>query len=214
MAISLVGESGLKIGPSAASHTLILPNYIQANDFIVVHTATQDAESAGPVDTPPGFTRRWDGGHLQPWLPYLTVVGKVAEGNESGAGVPITWGGASYDVVAMAMVFRGVDTATPWDAPEPELFWGGIDPDPTAITTVTDGAAVLTLFSGNHPDGTTYLYHSPGYESDYYQTWEPKAIAGAYRIVPEAGEEKPPRAGWRPVDNHAGITMALRPATN
>lgn len=214
MPISLVGTSALPIGATLSSHSITLPTGIASGDLILILTGTQDSSSAGPITTPSGFTRRWHGGHSGSFIPYLTAVYKVAAGTESGASVTITWPSGSYDVCAVAAVFRGVDTSTPFDATEPSFSGGGSNPNPGAITTVTNGAWVLAVANGNRPGGISTPTPPSGFTSVIHQATggADRGFALARKEKATAGSDDPAAFGWSPIDNSTAITLALRPA--
>lgn len=72
-------------------------------------------------------------------------------------------GGAN---VAIALVFRGVDTVTPIDVTTTTAIGNNTaDVDPPAITPITNGAAIVALGGSRHDHGGAVTYSEPaGYE--------------------------------------------------
>ncbi len=222
---SAVGSSSPNTGISFALPTL------QANDLIIVAAAVGDTANNGLAapTAPSGFAR-------VPGVAAtiysndvadcnLDVYYKIAVSGDSGATMTFgAVGGTNASNAAVAMVFRGVDTTTPFDvnatstsgintsnADPPSIDHG----NPSGVWTVIAGAtghtgtatATFTFPTGYttnaaqraHDDGTDILL-GMGYNSSPSDPEDPGAFTAA-------------NIGTAADNAWAAVTMALRPAT-
>jgi hypothetical protein len=105
--ISLIGATSAGDNGRTSSAVLSLPAGVRAGDVILV--GLQVAQSATTVQTPSGFAVVRDFKPAQSWHPRLVVYLKRAVGGETSVTVPTGSAGKS----AVALVYRGVDPATP-----------------------------------------------------------------------------------------------------
>lgn len=210
--ISIVGTgSHVDDTSSSTTHSITLPTGIQADDLICIWANTQSSTSDG-APTATGYTQRYSQGAASSFRPLITLLYKKAtDTSDSGASVTLTWG-VSCDANMVAVVFRGVDTTTPFDATEPSSTSGGSNPDPASITTATDGAWVLAVVDGNRTPTSTPTI-STGYATAVTQVPADKSCIVTYKEVTTAGAENPGAWTWTPIDNHTATTTALRPAS-
>jgi hypothetical protein len=114
--------------------------------------------------------------------------------------------------VYVVMVFRGVDTSTPIDAATPLPAKTFSAPNSPSITTVTDGAAVISFAYCDTEDAALTAPTGYGDKVDITLTeFFPAYAAGAWKLKSPAGAENP--AAWtaKAGFSHA-YTVALRPA--
>ena len=117
MAISFINSAVASSSPNTAT-ALVLPT-LSANDLIIILAAVGDTANNG-IPTPTGYSRvpgvsatlySNDANDTN-----LDLYYKIAVAGDSGATVTLTaTGGTNASNVGIAMVFRGVDTTTPFD---------------------------------------------------------------------------------------------------
>jgi hypothetical protein len=122
-------------------------------------------------------------------------------------------GNAADATAYVVMVFRGVDTSTAIDATSTSDEGTGGTPNSPLITTVTDGAAVISCFI--QASNETSLTQPSGYGNKIQESKteaSPVTVAAAWDAISFAGGENPgpwtglPSAAW------VAATIALRPA--
>lgn len=113
-------------------------------------------------------------------------------------------------------VWRNVDPSTPLDAATVKVHQDSINPNPSAITTVTDGAVVLTGVLKQTPSGVTGPTPPSGYGNlvnvSANDTIGDETAAMASKLVATAGAEDP--GTWTNYADQRSThlyTMALRP---
>lgn len=196
--------------------TLTLPLTIATNDFGVIYYYYDTGSNIGnTVTTPTGWTL------LTGW-PVATITGrsitthvfyrKLVSG-DSNPTIVDTGSGARSAALA---VFRGVDTATPFDATTTRSEQeNDSTPNLAAITTVTANSAVVVTAAVSHANMTAFVPPS-GYQLG-------PAIYGLYRNVAigyllnagTAGTKSPVNwtaTGATAVEESHTVTMALRVA--
>ncbi|MCA3574828.1 MAG: hypothetical protein IOC86_13015 [Aestuariivirga sp.] len=122
---------------------------------------------------------------------------------------------SSVEQSAIAMVFRGVDPTTPFDATRVTASsTTTATPNPAQITTVTNNAVVVVMASSNSEDA---VVTSPsGYSTAIVASIGDSQSYACYKAIPSAGAENP--AAFTNVANPSGqdiygcTTLALRPA--
>jgi hypothetical protein len=208
MAISFV--EGLSGGGSNGSNVTI--TFVDAEDgdlALVIGGHKSTGLSAGVVTS--GYTLAVETGANA----RMAISYKILSGDTN---VECLGSGDSDDAEAyVVMVFRGVDSGTPIDVGTPDPASGSSGhPNSGPITTVTDGAAVISCFIVNEVNG---LIDGPpaGYSNSTHQhAYDANDIrvGAAWAAIDPAGAENPgpwdfssaPTNSWR-----AGI-VALRPA--
>ena len=149
MAIAYIG-----IGSASTTTTSVTPVWpgsytATAGDYalIVYYARAPTTGAIDPPSAPSGFTTLasldnvagYDGG-----FGVMAVYGKVLVGSDSLAAIVNASANAS---AAYVLVYTGVNTTTPEDATEVTATLGSAATwQPTGITTVTNGAEVLSLF--------------------------------------------------------------------
>ena len=116
---------------------------------------------------------------------------------------------------AIALVFRGVDLTTPFDATDATVTSTSTAiPNPAQITTATDDAVAVVMASSN--SGDTTVTSPSGYSTAIAVTIGDSTSYACYKSVPTAGAENP--AAFTNITNPSGAdiyactTLALRPA--
>jgi hypothetical protein len=212
MAISEVGSySGTASagGDVTVNLAVFLPG-LQENDLLVVFGGHPANGTNSGVSTS-GYTELFD----------LTTVCRFSASWKRMGATPDTSvtcigsGGANDSVVYNIYAFRGVDTSTAIDATTTNTAGTG-DPNSPSITTVTNGAVVLSLF-GIEGDVATYTQPT-GYSAGVVGAGTSSvefSAGGAYKAIPTAGAENP--SPWD-VDvtskSWQAVSVALRPATS
>jgi hypothetical protein len=209
MAISLVGTvtGGAANG---ADVTLTLPGGIAENDLVCVFGGFIGDATPKPGVSTSGYTENTDG------AAYTFSYKKM--GVSPDTSVVCSGNADSNTAVAyLAMVFRGVDTSTPIDATT--VFATGTDagsPNSGSITTVTDGAAVITV--GFTPSQDTTITAPTGYGDTTNANFSdviPYTVGAAWKVVATAGATNPdPWSGWSNGGEWVALTVALRPSAS
>jgi hypothetical protein len=155
----------------------------QSGDFVLVMGGHQRSGSNAGVGTS-GYTENVDYTSQNRFSVSYKFI-------SADTGVTCLGSGNAADGAAyIAFVFRGVDTSTPIDATTTNAEnSGGIDPNSPSITTVTDGAAVVSAFLLNEDilanlGPTGYSNTSVKQSGDTNRVtagaaWKAKATAGA-----------------------------------
>jgi hypothetical protein len=199
-------------GSNPTSGRFSLPSGWQAGDFAIFWWYTYD--STKTFTSPNGLTQKYQ--TAVSYYGRLYVGYRVLQPGDS----TFTWTSSSVSgstTVWGASVFRNVDPNNPWDADSgsPATFTGMRNPDPPAVTTVTDNAMVFVLF-GKRNDYTSITpptgYASAGSSSS---TSGYDASAGtAYKMKTTSGSEDPgpwSLGGGSSYDDGQVWTGALRP---
>ena len=203
MAISLVGTAGNTGG--TASVTVTLPA-LQQGDVVYVAAFGNAFPSAATITANNSF---------------VALTGNQASGTNSAqffrkvmGSTPDTSVTLSYSIAAwasaVAICLRGVDTTTPEDATPTTAGWTTSSaPDSPSITTVTNGAWVLSLLGklsgsvSSQPSGYSNTISAVHVNS--------ATAAGATKEVATAGAEDP--AAWSMSTSSAwfAVSIAVRP---
>ena len=120
-----------------------------------------------------------------------------------------------------AVVYRGVDTVTPFDLTEaaPAAYANTATPNPPAVTTVTNGAFVIAIAGDNKEAATAAITPPTNYTIaiDIASTaGDDGSLGVAHREITTAGLEDPgtfSATGWAAADDGYVWTFALRPAS-
>lgn len=184
---------------------------ILADDVILIWVNTwSDLTTSGP-STPTGYTQAWsykDAGDT--YSCRLTLFYKVATGSESGE-VDLTMG-VGIPLTASMEIWRGVDTSNVFDASESGPTYGNNNPNPPAITTVTDGAVVIAATAARVWGGKTTSQPS-GYRESITNTFNRRSgLTTAWKTIGTAATEDPGSFSYVN-DESTVVTVALRPAT-
>ena len=210
--ITFVGSTSASSN-NPTSDSFSLPSGWQAGDFAIFWWYTY---ANTKTFTPPnGVTQRYQtapSGYGRLYIGYRVLQSGDSTftfTSSSVYGSTTVWG---------VSVFRGVDASNPWDADSgsPAIFTDMINPDPPAVTTVTDKAVIFALF-GKRNDYTSITpptgYASAGSASS---TSGNDASAGtAYKMKTPPGSENPAAwvlGGGAITDDGQVWTGALKPA--
>lgn len=210
MAISLVGVAeGANI--DGADVTISLPAGLQQNDLVCVFGGfNRPAQNAG-VSTS-GYTEDTQVSNTS----NTTAFSYKKMGASPDTSVTCLNSGNTQDAAAyVVMAFRGVDTTTPIDAATVTTSGNLSQPNSASITTVTDGAAVISFVIGNVNDTTVTAPTGYGDQVDVTQSDTKSATTGgAWKAISSHGAENP--AGWTNFTTTTIVwdayTVALRPA--
>ena len=227
MAISFIGSAVGSSSPNAAT-TITLPT-LNADDLIIIAAAVGDTANNG-IPAPTGYSR-------VPGVAAtlysndvndtnLDLYYKIAVAGDSGANVTLTaTGGTNASNAGIAMVFRGIDTTTPFDVNATTAT--GIDTsnaNPPSLDHLNPaGVWTVIAASTGHTGGATGTFTFPtGYTTNAAQRVHNDtidALAGmGYNTAP-ADPENPAafsaaNIGTATDNAWAAVTMALRPSTN
>jgi hypothetical protein len=178
---------------------------MQPGDIVVVISG----EDAGAPATATGYTS-------------LASISSTGDVNVMGKVMPdpvdtsVTGLTAASDCGHLAVVFRGVDQTTPIDATTTTATNSAGDPDPAAITTVTNGAMVVALAFLDDDLISTPTPPS-GYTLADFHTFGVSGSGGSvmvvYKEVATAGFENPGTIVTNGDDWWWAATGALRPGT-
>jgi len=215
-AVTFVGSaSGGLANNDASDMTLTLPSF-STDDFAIIYFYYDlGSGNANTLTTPSGWTL------LTGW-PVETLGGRSMDTSVlyrklvSGDANPTLADSASGGRSACLVVFRGVDTTTPFDATATKNEnQNDTTPTPTAITTATSNAAVVLLVAATHNNMSAFAPPS-GYTlgPSHINLFRNSAIA--YDLdVGAAGAETPgdwTLTGGSGVEESHTVTIALRPA--
>ena len=203
MAITYVGSAS-----STNSTTIDLSGLsLQENDYVVVASGAD----AGNPALPTGYSQLGTTSSIVDLETFAKRMGSTPDTQVSG----LT---AESDMAHIAMVFRGVDTVTAIDATTTTTTSSG-DPNSPSITTVTDGALVIsvgvqdddiaTVSAG--PSGYTLVTFGGSNQVQAGVGGNGCTMMAAYVTKATAGAEDPGVFTSSGNDSCAGHTIALRP---
>lgn len=207
--ITLVGISDtLYTGTNVTNIDVPYPSVsggILANDHAEIYVCTQEGPTAAQPNTPSGWTLRGDTGVVNV---RTTKFYDTMAGGESG-NVNVAWASGTPRPYACMLIWRGVNTTTPYDVAH-QIVTGSADPNPSAITPVTNGAVVTVMCAGNKtpPSSATI---SAGYTANVDQDAQFRGLVGCHKLLATAAAEDPAAYSWA-IDSSTAWTDALRPA--
>ena len=225
MAISFVGSAVGSSSPNTAT-TITLPTLL-ADDLIIIAAAVGDTANNG-IPAPSGYTRvRGVAATLYSndvADTNLDLYYKIAVAGDSGATVTLTaTGGTNASNAGVAVVFRAVDTTTPFDvnaATATGINTSNADP-PSLDHGNPSGVWTAIAASTGHTGGATATFTFPtGYTTDAAQRAHNDTtdvlVGVGYNSSP-ADPENPAafsaaNIGTAADNAWAAVTMALRPA--
>jgi len=215
--ISYVGATSAT-GNNPTSGSFSLPSGWQAGDFGIFWWYTySNTKTFTLTGTGTGITQKYQtapSGYGRLFIGYRTLQSGDSTFDWTSSSV------ASSTTIRGASVFRNVDTTNPWDADSgtPITFTDAINPNPPAVTTITDKAWVYPVF------GKMNDYTSITLPSGYTGAGSGSSFAGndasagtAYKEKTPAGSEDP--AAWTlggglSTDDGQVWTGALKPASS
>jgi len=213
--ITYVGSTSAT-GNNPTSGSFTLPSGWQANDFCIFWWYTY-ADTKTFVHNVGQITQKYNtssSGYGRLFIGYRIL--QTGDTTFSWTSSSVT----SSTTIWGVSVFRNVDTTNPWDTDSgtPITFTDAVNPDPPAVTTVTDKAWVYPVF-GKRNDYTSITppsgYTSAGQGSS---TAGSDASAGtAYKEKTPAGSEDPPAwtlGGGASTDDGQAWTGALKPSSS
>lgn len=210
MAITVVGtaegsnQNGLAL-------TITLPTVLQ-DDIVYVFTGTGNEGTAAPGLNTSGYTELFN---LDDTSAGLRCFRKVM-GASPDTTVQVTAQFNGIPRAAVVVAVRGADTSTPEDATSTTAGQTtSTNPDSPSITTVTNGALVISAFATSANDSTVT---APSGYTDQVDDNENNAgdstsvtVGAASKIIASAGAENP--ASWTNVSNGSwfAASVAVRP---
>ena len=204
MAITRVGEtenSAINDGDITLDLTGIS---LLENDIVVIMAY---GGASAPAMTTGGYDETTSGLGLLAWK-------RMGASPDSSAVVNITGASLENASAAVAIAFRGVDATTAMDATITSATGSSTNPDSPSITTVTDGAAVISAFGSSVNDPSVTAPSGYGDQVNNTSIDTVSAAAGmAWLTKATAGAENP--ASWTDVSDASwsAFTVALRPVT-
>jgi hypothetical protein len=208
MAITLVGTNSGSAG-NGNDVTVSIPGGTVQDDIVLVMGGHGNTAGDAGVNSA-GYTEviDRDRGACQLSVSWRRMPSSVP------SSVDCKGSGNAADAAAyVVMVFRGVDTSTAIDVTSTSDESTGNTPNSPLITTVTDGAAVISCFI--QASNETSLTQPSGYVNKIQESkteTSPVTVAAAWDAISPAGGENPgpwtglPSAAW------VAATIALRPA--
>ncbi|KAA3635988.1 MAG: RHS repeat-associated core domain-containing protein, partial [Armatimonadetes bacterium] len=200
------------IAASASTHqgdatpTITLPTGIQADDVIVMHVGSKQANSA--------FVSDWDGFteiHQGTYDNHATSIAyKVASGSDTDPEITVVdqWA----EAIVTIQVWRGIDTTNPIDADQgsADSSANNTDYTLTGITTTTNNAAIVAFAYGK-PAGVTFTPPS-GWTEDTDKASTNRSETSAHTIQTNPGTTgNITFTRSSPSDTGAGSVIALTP---
>jgi hypothetical protein len=212
MAISLVGVRAA----SASNGSDPVINWtglytLLENDVVVIVGGTRHSSGADAGVSTSGYTEALDTTDSS-GLMNLSVSWKRMGASPDSSATCQGSGHADYGSSYTALILRGVDTSTALDATTTSAVGIGA-PNSPSITTVTDGAWVISGFLGDVNDGITTppTDYTSGTTSTVSETF-PTVAGLAYKAITPAGAENP--GAWSSISatTYIAVTIAIRPA--
>lgn len=224
MAISFSAAGTVHMSSGATAYTIDYPATVNAGDFLLLLGTSSTAWNRGGSYAPDGWHRfpAFDG-------PYTIIdtmmFWRIADGTEGGGSVTMLAIGSNEYHGGVIVAYAGVDPAHPFDvAPDFALHGhagttsAGTNADAhDAITTVTDGAYVVTMWLGAAacvtaeavPSGFTERHFVSGGSYQYFQSFIADVAAPSAGVVTPGAAAMTLTAGAV----FAAFTFALRPVT-
>jgi hypothetical protein len=215
MAITLVGTA--EGGSADGSNVTINLPVGTAEDDVVILFGGRGGDHAGSIPAPGPVTSGYTQVFLSPeavrpaFAVHYKVMGSIPDTQVVGAGSPSTTNvGNAYGV----LVLRGVDIANVLDAVATDATAAIGQPDSPSVTTVTNGAWVLSLCGSEVNDAA--ITEPSGYTKrlDFNQADSISFTIGAATIEKAvAGAENP--GAWSNFDSNdwRAVTVAIRPSS-
>jgi len=216
VAISLVAV-GAQVTTTGTGLTPVIPGGAQTND-LMINKITARGGGAHTATMPAGWAERAKANSAGD--DAILVWWKIHDGSESDPSTTLD-GNTGAGWSCAIIVYRGVDTSSPWDQTEVKSHTGGTQQTwtPDDITTLTDDAWALSLvmtyddnaLDFNTANGHTERMSGASYDSTTGSDWssglsdKPVATAGAAGMPTWNQSVNSP-------DFWVGISMALSPA--
>lgn len=222
LALELVGTSIFNFARTGrTSITLTVPSgpdpvtglTVQAGDFIELMMSTQQGsgQDPGAPAAPSGLTLRQSTFFSAAFKPRISKYYRFAVGDEGGDTYTFQFGQSVW-THGVVQVWRGVDPEQPYDLPGPMpavIGSTGSNPNPPAVTPVTEGAMITTNVVGNFDNSGFPANVSPGYSVTVNAAPQERAFVNAHRLVTAAAAD-PGAYAWQ-VQNWTAVTDVLRP---
>lgn len=226
MAISFIGSAVGSSSPNAAT-TITLPT-LAADDLIIIAAAVGDTANNG-IPAPTGYSRvpGVDATLYANDLndTNLDLYYKIAVAGDSGAIVTLTaTGGTNASNAGVAMVFRGVNTTTPFDvnaATATSINTSNADPPSLDHLNPAGVWTVIAASTGHTGTATATFTFPTGYTTNAAQQAHNDTIdvlvGMGYNTAPSDPENpaafSAANIGTAADNAWAAVTMALRPST-
>jgi MSHA biogenesis protein MshQ len=218
--ISFVG-AGAQVAGVGASITPVIPAF-QPGDFALLVVAGRPPDNTEP-SAPVGWTLRSSLRNTGP-TPDLRIVTfhRILQTGDANPPVtlPVSWRDTANGMSAQIAVWRGVDSTTPFDVADATGTSGAAQNwTPSPITTVTDGAWVVSAVSTSDDNALT-VQTAQGFTGRMtggaYDTTTGGDFSVGLADVLKSTAGATTMLTWRQTANNndqwAGITFALRPA--
>jgi hypothetical protein len=184
--------------------SITLPSGLQENDIVVICSMSDGTSQ----NLPSGYTNGQNG--------TVNSVNYRWSYKRMGATPDSTATGLSSSSIHIAIVFRNVNTSTILDVASPSAATATSGmPNSLSITTVTDGAMVVSIgfldddvvaSSVTAPSGFTLAR-----AAQYGSSGSGGTVMAAYRLKSPAGAEDPGAFGGSGTDSWVASTLAFRP---
>jgi MSHA biogenesis protein MshQ len=222
--VTLVGVGAQTARETAGDLIPALPSGTQPSDLAVLIVAGRPADTAVPT-TPSGWSSRTSvlsdvasANDLRLMTFYRVLAGGEANPTIT---LPSSWVGTGAGMSAQIAVWRGVDTATPFDNSD---VTGTAGPQntyiPNGLTTLTNGAAVVSLVA-SADDNSLDLDNkqAQGFTAQMSGATYHTTLGGDHAVgladKPQSTAGSVTMPTWRQnsnaSDNWAGLVFALRP---
>lgn len=214
MALSLRGTAE-NSGIDGADLSITLPAGVAEDDGVWLAYAEGTNSDVDMAMVTTGYTELADLNRGPSIQNNLGVFRKIMGATPDSTATCDGHGDAGAPLVAVCQVWTGADTTTPEDATSTTATADAGDPDSPSITTVTDGAVVISFGSTNANDGAVTAPSGYSDQVDVGRTDSASATVGAASItVASAGPENP--ASWTNwsgavFPRHCAVTVAVRP---
>ena len=193
--------------------TLTLPSSIMViNDVVVVSGGVPQTGVSVGTQSSFGYTELIQ---FNSSGSYRFVVDRKIMGNPVDTQVVCLGTAASSDGISyVAQILRGVDRITPEDATITSTSGTGTTPDSPSITTVTDGAFVLSCVGSNVSDITVTAPSGYSNQVDVNANDTRNSTVGMATILKSSnGAEDPPSWTGFTTGVWCSASVALRPET-
>lgn len=214
MAISFLGY-GVGFNPAGGDAVISDSSFwslLAQNDIVIIVGGHPEETVAAGVSTS-GYTELLDTSEGTPNGVRLSANWKRMGASPDTTATGTGSGNALHGTCYIAYAFRGVDTTTAIDATITSASAGTGDPNSPSITTVTNGAVVVSAWI-NRSSGVSAVTGPSGYSDPqwYSATGNVRPTVGLAWKAVVAGTENPGPWDVDNEDDWIAVSIALRPA--
>lgn len=205
MAISSIGGNDYAAaGTGSATLSLVTAT---SGDLILIMGVADGSGAYGTV-TQSGWTQLFAVQNAANNITF-SLSYKISDGTETSATVNKSDGSRSQRVVWHHHIFRGVNTSNPFDATYVTATGSAGGPNSPSITTVTDGAYVISC--GGTDVADAFSTKPTGYSNNFTEAYGDVTCVFANKAISPAGAENP--SSWTDFTdgNWVAASVALRP---